>query len=174
MALELDEVLGYLNNYFVYTYAPHVFIDIESVAGASTITLADDSYEFTDYALDIRVNQYIRIVGTRLNDGVYKVSVVGDTSVTVDATLLDEESDEDLDYVTIYELNIPQKLLSLVTEMITWEASSSSPVTVGNIQSEKLGPHSITYAKTGSNNKPMTVFDTFNGRLKRWRKVGWQ
>ena len=172
MALEIGEVLAYLNNYFVYTYAPHVYVDIDSVAGASTITLADASYEFTDYALDIRVDQYIRIVGTRLNDGVYKVTVVGDTSVTVDATLLDEESDEDLDYVTIYELNIPQKLLSLVDEMVTWEASSKSPVTVGNIQSEKLGPHSITYAKN-ANSKPMTVFDVFGGRLKRWRKVGW-
>jgi len=173
MALEIGEVLAYLNNFFVYTYAPHVYVDIVSVEGASTITLADDSYEFTDYALDIRVNQYIRIVETRLNDGVYKVSVVGDNSVTVNATLIDEESDEDLDYVTIYELNIPQKLLSLVDEMITWEASSLSPVTVGNIQSEKLGPHSITYAKKDGN-KPITVFDTFGGRLKRWRKVGWQ
>ena len=174
MSLEVGEVLAYLNNFFVYTYAPHVYVDIASVAGASTITLADESYEFTDYALDIRVDQYIRIVGTRLNDGVYKVSAVGDNSVTVNSTLLDEESDQDLDYVTIYELNIPQKLLSLVDEMITWEASSSSPVTVGNIQSEKLGPHSITYAKTGSSNKPVTVFDVFGGRLKRWRKVGWQ
>jgi len=173
MALEIGEVLAYLNNFFVYTYAPHVYVDIVSVEGASTITLADDSYEFTDYALDIRVNQYIRIVGTRLNDGVYKVSVVGDNSVTVNATLIDEESDEDLDYVTIYELNIPQKLLSLVTEMVTWEASSSSPVTVGNIQSEKLGPHSITYAKNASS-KPITVFDVFGGRIKRWRKIGWQ
>ena len=174
MALEIEEVLAYLNNYFVYTFAPNVFVDIVSAPGASTIAIAAEDDTFTDYALDIRVNQYIRIVGTRLNDGVYKVSVVGDNSVTVDATLIDEESDTDLDYVTIYELNIPQKLLSLVDEMITWEASSSSPVTVGNIQSEKLGPHSITYAKTGSNNKPMSVFDVFGGRLKRWRKVGWQ
>ena len=173
MSLEVGEVLAYLNNYFVYTYAPNIFVDIESVAGASTITIAAEDDTFTDYALDVRVDQYIRIVGTRLNDGVYKVSVVGDNSVTVDATLIDEESDEDLDYVTIYELNIPQKLLSLVTEMATWEASSSSPVTIGNIQSEKLGPHSITYAKKDGN-KPITVFDTFGGRLKRWRKVGWQ
>ena len=161
MALEIGEVLAYLNNYFVYTYAPHVFVDIISVAGASTITLADDSYEFTDYALDVRVDQYIRIVGTRLNDGVYKVSEVGDNSVTVNSTLIDEESDEDLDYVTIYELNIPQKLLSLVDEMIAWSGTN-------NIISEKLGPHSVTYSK------PTTVFNSFEGRLKRWKKIGWR
>ena len=169
MALVIEEVLANLNNYFVYSHAPSIFIDCD--ATAKTISLADTNYTWDDYALDPKVDQYIRIEGSRLNDGVYKVTAVDTTSVTVDATLIDEESDEDLDYVTIYELAIPQTLLSLVDEMVSWEASSSSPVTVGNIQSEKLGPHSITYAKT-SDNKPITVFDTFSGRLKRWRKVG--
>ena len=173
MALELEEVLAYLNNYFVYTYAPHVYVDFDS--DTKTITLADteSEYTFDDYALDIRVDQHIRILGTRLNDGVYKVTEKTTTAITVDTPLIDEESDQDLDYVTIYELAIPQKLIDIVDEMVIWEASSSSPVTVGNIQSEKLGPHSVTYAKTGSSGKPMTVFDTFEGRIKRWRKVGW-
>ena len=168
MALDIGEVLAYLNNYFVYSYAPNVYVDFDS--DTKTITLADDEeYTFDDYALDIRGDQYIRILGSRLNDGVYKATGITDTVVTVGTPLIDE----DYGYVTIYELAIPQKLLDIVDEMVTWEASGSSPVTVGNIQSETLGPHSVTYAKTGSSNKPMTVFDTFNGRIKRWRKVGW-
>ena len=160
MALDIGEVLGYLNNYFVYTYAPNVYVDIASVEDASTITLADDDIDFDDIALDIKADQYIRIVGTRLNDGVYKVSGVEDNVVTVDATLIDEESDEDLDHVTIYELAIPQKLLSLVTEMIAWSGTD-------NVKSERLGPHSITY------DKPVTVYTQFESRLNRWRRLGW-
>jgi len=159
MALVIEEVLAYLNNYFVYTHAPSIFIDCD--ATAKTITLADTDYTWDDYALDPKVDQYIRVEGSRLNDGVYKVTAVSETSVTVDTTLIDEESDEDLDHVTIYELAIPQTLLSLVTEMIAWSGTN-------NIKSEKLGPHSITY------DKPVTVFSSFEGRLKRWRKVGFR
>ena len=161
MALDIGEVLGYLNNYFVYTYAPNVYVDIASVEDASTITLADDDIDFDDIALDIKADQYIRIVGTRLNDGVYKVSGITDNVVTVEATLIDEESDEDLDHVTIYELAIPRKLVDIITEMIAWSGTS-------NIISEKLGPHSVTY------DKPVTVFNSFESRLKRWKKIGWR
>lgn len=159
MALILEEVLAYLNNYFVYAHAPSIFIDCD--ATAKTITLADTDYTWDDYALDPKVDQHIRVEGSRLNDGVYKVTAVDTTSVTVDATLIDEESDEDLDHVTIYELAIPQKLLSLVTEMIAWSGTD-------NVKSERLGPHSITY------DKPVTVFNSFESRLKRWRKVGFR
>ena len=159
MALILEEVLGYLNNFFVYAHAPSVFIDCD--ATAKTISLADTDYTWDDYALDPKVDQYIRIEGSRLNDGVYKVTAVSETSVIVDTTLIDEESDEDLDHVTIYELAIPQTLLSLITEMIDWSGTN-------NVKSEKLGPHSITY------DKPVTVFTSFESRLKRWRKVGFR
>ena len=160
MALVIEEVLAYLNNYFVYSHAPSIFIDCN--ATAKTITLADTDYTWDDYALDPKVDQYIRIVGTRLNDGVYKVTMVDTTSVTVDATLIDEESDEDLNYVTIYELAIPQTLIDLVDEMIA-EGSVAE-----NIKSEKLGPHSITYDSSSS------IFGKFKSRLKRWRKVGFR
>jgi len=160
MALDIGEVLGYLNNYFVYTHAPNVYVDFD--AATQTITLAGTGYTFDDYALDVRINQYIRIEGSRLNDGVYKVTAKGDTSVTVDATLIDEESDQDLDYVTIYELAIPQKLLSIITdEMIPWSGTN-------NIKSERLGPRAVTY------DKPVSVWSSFEKRIKRWKKVGWQ
>jgi len=159
MSLKIEEVLAYLNNYFVYAYAPSIFIDCD--AGASTISLADTNYIWDDYALDPTINQYIRIEGSRLNDGVFKVTAKDTTSVTVDATLIDEESDEDLDYVNIYELAIPQNLLSIITEMQGWSGTA-------NITSEKLGPHSITYSE------PVTIFSQFESRLKRWKKVGWR
>ena len=158
MALTLDEVLGNLNNYFVYAYAPNVYVDI--TASTKTIALADASYEFSDYALDIRVGQYVRIVGTRLNDGVYKVATISTTSFTVEETLVDEDSDQDSDYVTIYELAVPVKLVSIIAEMI---ADNVTP----NIISEKLGPHSVTYAKSSS------VFNKYESRIKRYRRLGW-
>ena len=159
MALNVEEVLGYLNNYFVYTYAPNVYVDFD--AATKKITLATVGEILDDYALDIKISQYIRIEGSRLNDGVYKVTAVGTNYVTVNETLIDELSDDDLDYVTIYELAIPQKLLSIVTEMIAWTGTD-------NIKSESLGPHSITY------DRPSNVFSSFNGRIKHWRKVGWR
>jgi len=168
MALTVGEVLAYLNNYFVYTYAPNVYVDI--TAETSTIALADTDYDFDDYALDARVGQYVRIEGTRLNDGVYKVATVGDASFTVEETLLDELSDEDLDYVTIYELAVPQELLTIITEMQTWE--TDHPSGSDNVKSETLGPHSITYGDAGGGGSG--VFGNFASRLKRWKKVGWR
>ena len=159
MTLSIEEVLNYLNNFFVYTYAPNVYVDFDADAG--TIALANTGDVLSDYALDVRVNQYIRIEGSRLNDGVYKVTDVDPDAVTVDSTLIDEESDSNLDYVTIYGLAIPQKLLSIITEMQSWSGTS-------NVKSESLGPHSITY------DKPVTVFNSFESRLKKYKKVGWR
>lgn len=158
MAINIEEVLDYLNNYFIYTYAPNVYVDFDAVTKKITLAIAGEIFD--DYALDIKVSQYIRIEGSRLNDGVYKVTAVGTNNVTVDVTLIDEISDEDLDYVTIYELIIPQRLLSIITEMIAWSGTS-------NVKSESLGPHSITY------DRPVTVFNSFESRIKGWKKVGW-
>lgn len=158
MSLQVDEVLGYLNNYFVDSYLPGATVDFD--ADSSTIIFEDGIDED-----EVIADQYVRIEGSKLNDGVFKISEVGTDEVVVDGTLIDEEDA----YVFFYALAIPPTLLSLITEMQTWE--TDHPSGNENVQSESLGPHSITYANSGSGSG---IFGNFSSRLKRWRKVGWR
>jgi len=155
MALTIEEVLAHLNNYFVDSFASNIYVTI--TADDKKITLATEDVTVDDIGVELEVNQYLRIEGSKLNDGIFKVDSVGTNYIVVEETLIDEESD----YINLYELAIPQKLLSIITEMQDWSGTN-------NIISEKLGPHSVTYSK------PSTVFNSFEGRLKRWRKVGFR
>ena len=155
MALIVEEVLAYLNNYFVDSFASNIYVTITAVDKKITLSTPDETID--DIGVELEVAQYLRIEGSKLNDGIFKVGSVGSNYIVVEETLIDEEAD----YINLYELAIPQKLLSLVTEMIDWSGTN-------NVKSEKLGPHSITY------DKPVTVFNSFESRLKRWRKVGFR
>ncbi|MCK4328328.1 hypothetical protein KAX02_00640 [candidate division WOR-3 bacterium] len=155
MALILEEVLAYLNNYFVDGFAPNIYVTFTAVDKKITLSTEDETLD--NIGVELEAAQYLRIEGSKLNDGIFKVDSVGTNYIVVEETLIDEEAD----YINLYELAIPQKLLSLVTEMIAWSGTN-------NVKSERLGPHSITY------DKPVTVFTSFESRLKRWRKVGFR
>jgi len=159
MSLQVGEVLGYLNNYFVDSYLPGTTVDFD--AETSTIAFEDGIDED-----EVLADQYVRIEGSKLNDGVFKISEVGTDVLTVDGTLYDEPDA----YIYFYALAIPPTLLSLITEMQTWE--TDHPAGGENVQSETLGPHSITYASGGAGGTG--IFSNFASRLKRWRKVGWR
>ena len=165
MSLQVSEVLGYLNNYFVDSYLPGTTVDFD--ADASTITFEDGIDED-----EVLADQYIRIEGSKLNDGVFKITEVGTDEITIDGTLIDEEDAYQIrnERRWNYALAIPSTLLSLITEMQTWE--TDHPAGGENVQSETLGPHSITYASGGAGGTG--IFSNFASRLKRWRKVGWR
>lgn len=148
----LETVLMYLNNWFV-------------------VGRYDDTYTIEDgkLTLPFLVNgQYFRILGSLLNDGVYKYAngtALDETGAEI--TLIDETFDG-----SVWALAIPKGFLSMVEEITAWTAKNGDG---GAYTSESFGGYSYSKA---TNSKGMAVGwrDAFAAQLAPWKKPAgsWQ
>ena len=148
----LETVLMYLNNWFV-------------------VGRYDDTYTIEDgkLTLPFLVNgQYFRILGSLLNDGVYKYAngtALDETGTEI--TLIDETFDG-----SVWALAIPKGFLSVVEEITAWTAKNGDG---GAYTSESFGGYSYSKA---TNSKGMAVGwrDVFAAQLAPWKKPAgsWQ
>ena len=148
----LETVLMYLNNWFV-------------------VGRYDDTYTIEDgkLTLPFLVNgQYFRILGSLLNDGVYKYAngtALDETGAEI--TLIDETVDG-----SVWALAIPKGFLSMVEEITAWTAKNGDG---GAYTSESFGGYSYSKA---TNSKGMAVGwrDVFAAQLAPWKKPAgsWQ
>lgn len=121
---------------------------------AKTFTIQDGIITPT---IDIKENQYYRIVGSLYNDGVHQFN---DSDV-----LIDEEFDG-----AIWLMYVPQEVIALSNEIDTWN-STNSKILNNPYTSEKFGGYQYT-KKTGAGDKvSYTWKDHFSDRLNRWRKL---
>lgn len=153
----LNSVLEYLNNYFFrYTLGVKSYTFTRDVTFTSANTLTGD---FTSTFL---VGEYILIEDTRLNNGVYLITAIDDTTITIDATLditIDTESEIEC---TLTKLFIPKPLISLIAEIKTYDASTTS-----GLVSESQGSRSVSYAT-------MSGWKTaFGSQLSGYKKLRW-
>lgn len=100
--------------------------------------------------------QYIRIVGSKFNDGIYLLS-----GTLANTTLVNETF-----HGVIYGLSIPRDLVALDTEITAWVAANPASL----FTSESFGGWSGTRA-TGSGGAPLTWERVYAARLNRWRKI---
>lgn len=148
----LETVLMYLNNWFA-------------------VGRYDDTYTIEDgkLTLPFLVNgQYFRILGSLLNDGVYKYAngtALDETGTEI--TLIDETFDG-----SVWALAIPKGFLSIVEEITAWTAKNGDG---GAYTSESFGGYSYSKA---TNSKGMAVGwrDVFAAQLAPWKKPAgsWQ
>lgn len=148
----LETVLMYLNNWFA-------------------VGRYDDTYTIEDgkLTLPFLVNgQYFRILGSLLNDGVYKYAngtALDETGTEI--TLIDETFDGSL-----WALAIPKGFLSMVEEITAWTAKNGDG---GAYTSESFGGYSYSKA---TNSKGLAVGwrDVFSAQLAPWKKPAgsWQ
>lgn len=131
----LEMVLAYLKNWF-------------------TQNILEDEYVITNGNLTFdkaQENQYVRIVGSVFNDGVYQCNSNGLTGL-VDETFIGE----------IWLLAIPSSLLQLVSKIEDWNDKNAHK----EFQSESFGGYSYS--------RPSDSGDwekEFGKELKRWRKL---
>lgn len=123
-----------------------------SAAGikTGTYTIKGGSLELP-FLLD---GQYFRIVGSAMNDGVYKY--------TYGLFLSDEEFNG-----AVWPLSLPKGLLALCEEITAWAEKNGA---TGVFQSESFGGYSYTRA-TNAKGGAVTWRDAFQSRLSAWRKV---
>lgn len=138
----LNEVCAEIRNYFTYSRDIHI---ADWVISNGIITPS----------LDIPTN-YIRIVGSRKNDGVHKVS---------EMQLQDEAF-----HGGIWIMSIPADFLSLVAEIETWQASN------GNPDSHAMSPFDSEnlvgiYSYSKSTGTGASWQNVYSSRLKQYRRL---
>jgi len=147
----LNEVLNELNNYFIGDSSFGV-----DVTFTTTDTLTGDFADVT-----FQVGQYIIISGSKLNDGVYKIATISDTTIAIDATVdlvIDTESEATIELI---QCAIPKLLVALIADIKTFTANSAD-----GISGESQGGRSVSYTSDGWKG-------AFNSRLDVYKKLRW-
>ena len=145
----LTEICQFLRNWFVR----------DTLLGEFKIEGGVLTYE-DGTALPLLSNQYFRIVGSILNDGVYKND--GETD------LEDEEFSG-----AVWAMAVPPDFISLVEEISKWCADNATAIN-SPYQSESFGGYSYSkgYAASGSGGTTGITWQTqFASRLGPWRKI---
>lgn len=140
----LEQVLDYIHNYFVKEEHTGVF------------TIQDGSLVGVNFLLN---NQYFKIEGSVLNDGVYKYP---------STSLADEEFSG-----KILAMAVPPSVVAIASEIDAWVEkygdSADSPY-----NSESFGGYSYTKSSSGSNGNGGDTTGwrgVFGSRLNHWRKI---
>jgi len=139
----LEQVLNYLNNWFVrYTYTGNVTV------GEDGAVLAP-----SEAAAVLQPGRWYRILDSDFHDGVYQVpeeqagEEEPEEDVEAGAEEPEEEEQSETFSCTLWTLGVPTGLLNIVAEMEAWQAKYGDTVS-GPYQSESFGGYS--YSKTGS------------------------
>lgn len=144
----IEEICSEIRNFFVYN---------------GDILIND--YKIIDGVLSPSVDfktDYIRIVGSRKNDGVYKVSE--------ETALRDEEF-----HGAIWQMSIPQDFLDLVSEIEAWQEKNGGvdSAAMSPFNSESFGGYSYSKGNSGgaSVGNGATWKTAYASRLNRWRRI---
>ena len=154
----LNAVLKYLNNYF-FEYT----LGAKNYTFSKDVTFTTNTLTATSFADTFLAGEYVLIEGTRLNDGVYLISTIDATTITIDSTLDLTISAEPEITTTLTKLYIPKELLSLIVTIKTFNANSGS-----GIASESQGNRSVSYANGSGDWKT-----AFSPQLSTYRKLRW-
>lgn len=135
----LDEVCAYLNNYFEDMQNARVG-DFEITGGAIELP-------------NVKDGQYYRIVGSALNDGIYRYPSYD---------LVDETF-----FGAVYPMCVPVSLLKLTEEIEAWQSANADKL-ASPYTSESFAGY--TYSKATSADGTAYSWQTaFAARLKPWR-----
>lgn len=139
----MKEIMDSINNYFIDTVEPMTFnIVTDGVTGS--------------FSHAYFVGQYFMIQGSKMNDGVYKITVVSTSKLTIAETLTAENVPEGV----IYGLAVPRDFDSLATQIKSYSAKA-----LDGIKSESQGSRSVSY--TGDSGWS----SVFSKRLNTYRRV---
>lgn len=147
----LSQLCGYLRNWF----------DRERFVGRFSISHGEISPLFSVREVFLLDGQYIRIVGSLLNDGVYQYHA--DQQIE---GLQDEEFDG-----AVWSLAIPKEVVELADEIKSWRTANEKAAS-GLFSSESLSAGSYSYSKTsGAELANLTWQKVFAPKLDQWRKI---
>lgn len=149
----LDELCGYLRNWFEKSRFIGHFKIVNGVITSSN-----------DGDMGLLDGQYIRIIGSVLNDGVY---VYG---ATIEA-LQNEEFDG-----AVWSLAIPKQIVALAKDIEDWQEKygGAGSAAMSPYSSESFGGYSYTKSAGNTENSASGLGgwqNAFASRLSQWRKI---
>ena len=153
----MTEVCEYLRNWF----------DKSQPKLEGNFTISDGSISLADGGdMGIKEGQYYRIIGSALNDGVWKYPG-GDGTLT----LRDETFSG-----TVWLMAVPPALVAIAEEIDAWQAKygGTDSAAMSPYTSESFQGYSYTKGAQGSvNGTPATGgwITIFGARLKNWKKL---
>lgn len=148
----LTELCGYLRNWF----------DRDRYIGKFEIV---DGKISTNISMTLLENQYIRIVGSVLNDGVYQYHADG----------IEGLQDEVFDGA-VWSLAIPKAVVDLNAEIDAWKAKyeAVNNEAMSPFSSESFGGYSYTKSAGNAEGSASGLGgwqNAFANRLSQWRKI---
>ena len=147
----IGEICKYLNNYFVHDDKDVLFGTF--VVSNGVLDVYANNEALSDVLND---GQYIRIVGSVFNDGVYQYPT---------ANLTDEVFDG-----AVWAMSVPHDFLALANDIRAWcEDEAVQKALQGPYSSESFGGYS--YSKETGSDGGLSWKDHFSGRLNMWRKA---
>lgn len=144
MAISINDFCEEVNNYFEQT----------RIFGKFEIT--DGTIDLNKY--DIQEGQYIRVVGSVFNDGIYQYPIPPENE------LVNEKFDG-----AIWVMAVPSSVVTQIEEISQWEAMNQSTLN-SPYQSESFGGYSYTL-KAENAEGGLNWQTHFRRKLDRWRKV---
>ena len=130
----------------------------------NNFTIVTDGIEGT-FCNTYLVGQYVHIVGSYINDGVYKVTGVTTSKLTLDATLLAEDTD---DFITLYGCAVPADFLTIVSDIEAWVTSNGGK---DGVASESIDSYSISFGTGSDGSTGNNWKSAFSGRLTAYKQV---
>lgn len=144
----LSQLCGYLRNYF------------ERAKCFGTFTITDGVITTTAEDFAPLEGQYIRVVGSYLNDGVYQYTAAGI-----------EGLQNETFGGAVWLLAIPKEVVALDSEIDAWVDKYKSAIE-SPYSSESLTASSYSYTKGSSDSVGgVTWQKAFAARLSQWRKI---
>ena len=143
----LTEIFQYLRNWFVKTkYLGTFVIDNNTVA-------YDDGSE-----VPLLNGQYFRIIGSVLNDGVYKYG----TGILKNETFTG----------SVWSMAVPPAVVALIKEISDWVIANAGAIN-SPYQSESFGGYSYSFKYGSANGESVaaSLQTQFAARLSPWRKI---
>ena len=139
----IKQVMDSINNHFVNDWEHNSYeIVSDGISGTFSCTYL--------------VGMYILIEHSYLNDGVYEITGVTSSKITVDATLKAENTN---DSMTLYALTPPADFISIVTDISNFDEKGLG------VNSESIDDYSVTYEDDGS------WQSVYKNKLNQYRRV---
>lgn len=110
----------------------------------------------------LKVDDTIQISQSKVNDGLYTITEIGDDFIRLDTELFQNE----LNLIT--KVEYPVDIQMGVIELMVWEVENRQKV---GIKSETLSRHSVTYYDQDANNQVMGYPVALLGFLKPYIKA---
>lgn len=119
-------------------------------------TITDGIIDLSELNGAIKDGQYIRIIGSTFNDGVWQYPT---------QILQDETFDG-----CVWGLGIPPAFLKLASEIEDWQKKYGDVNKLTPYDSESFGGYSYTKS-TGANGESISWKNMYSSQLNRWRKI---